>query len=491
MAILARAYFLLGRALPKSLLPSNSACPNFCVVPSHSDTKQKPNVIVFFTDQQRWDSTGVHGNPLGLTPNFDRLCRTGTHLANSFTCQPVCGPARACLQTGTYATQNGTWRNGKPLNKDLKTLANCFTEAAYKTGYIGKWHLSAASIGPVPKEDRGGYDFWLGSNLLESTSDAYLTKVYNEAGEEVLLPGYRVDALTDEAIRFIDRHKEHPFFLFTSFLEPHHQNHRDDYPAPDGCEQQYTGRWTPPDLQTLGGTSARQLGGYWGMVKRLDEAFGRIFDTLKSLDLLENTIVLFTSDHGCHFKTRNSEYKRSCHESSLRVPTLLHGPGFEGGHHFQPLASLVDLPPTLLEAAGIPVPESMTGKSLLPEIHGKIRSKEDDFIVAQISESQHGRTIRTRRWKYCVSAPWSENPRPESYTEESLYDLSADPYELENLIGMETFAAITTELREKLFKKLGEIGEPEVPVIPAPPQHSKQRRIEVRGYHPPTPETGQ
>jgi len=441
----------------------------------------QPNVLVFFTDQQRWDSTGVHGNPLGLTPNFDRLCRTGTHLVHHFTCQPVCGPARACLQTGTYATQNGSYNNGVPLNPDLPTIAKAFAGAGYDTGYIGKWHLAAEeNSGAVPQENRGGYDYWLASNLLEMTSDAYETRVYNNDNEEVTLPGYRVDALTDAAIRYIAAPREKPFFLFTSYLEPHHQNHRDDYPAPDGYEEQYSQRWTPADLQALGGSSARHLGGYWGMVKRLDEAFGRVLDALKSLGILDNTIILFTSDHGCHFKTRASEYKRSPHDSSLRVPTLLHGPGFEGGRSFQPLTSLVNLPATLLDAAGIDVPDSMTGKSLLAEIRGDVKRAEgDDFIIAQISGAQHGRAIRTRRWKYSVSAEWTQAPRPESYTEEFLYDLQADPHELDNLIGRESFSDITEELREKLTAKLREIGEPEVPIRLAPARHSGQRKISL------------
>ena len=118
-------------------------------------------------------------------------------------------------------------------------------------------------------------------------------------------------------------HQQEPFFLFISYIEPHHQNHIDDYPPPDGYREQYTGRWTPPDLAALGGSSAQHLGGYFGMVKRLDEALGRLQDALESLSLSDNTVVLFTSDHGNHFKTRNAEYKRSCHESSVRVPTAI------------------------------------------------------------------------------------------------------------------------------------------------------------------------
>src|SRR5450759_1644084 len=128
---------------------------------SHHATKQ-PNVIVFFTDQQRWDTTGVHGNPLELTPNFDRMATEGTHARYAFTCQAVCGPARASLQTGMYATQTGCFRNGIALPSSAQTLAYYFNAAGYHTGYIGKWHL--ADTDPVPEQLRGGYQYWLASN---------------------------------------------------------------------------------------------------------------------------------------------------------------------------------------------------------------------------------------------------------------------------------------------------------------------------------------
>ncbi|HRW46975.1 MAG TPA: sulfatase-like hydrolase/transferase, partial [Caldilinea sp.] len=172
---------------------------------------RKPNVIVFFTDQQRWDTTGVHGNPLGLTPNFDRMARTGTDVHYSFTCQPVCGPARSCLQTGRYATNTGVFRNGIVLDPNMETLAKSFRAGGYTTGYIGKWHLAAAD--PTPVEQRGGYGYWLAANTLEFTSDVYDTVVYNTDSEPVKLPGYRVDALTDAAIRYVDNHQQDPFFL--------------------------------------------------------------------------------------------------------------------------------------------------------------------------------------------------------------------------------------------------------------------------------------
>jgi len=446
-------------------------------------------VIVFFTDQQRWDTTGVHGNPLGLTPNFDRMAARGTHLASSFTCQPVCGPARSSMQTGTYATSTGCYRNEIPLPQDAKTLAHYFRDAGYATGYIGKWHLAGGLengvVGPVDPGRRGGYDFWLASNMLEFTSDAHDTVVYDGKGERKNLPGYRVDALTDAAIRYVDSHKDQPFFLFLSFLEPHHQNHRDDYPAPEGYRERYQGRWTPPDLAALGGSTYRHLGGYYGMVKRLDEALGRLLDALRSLRLEEDTIVLFTSDHGNHFKTRNAEYKRSLHDASIRVPTVLIGPGFRGGGRVEELVSLIDLPPTLLDVAGLPVPEGMQGRSILPLLGGPQQVGVDHWpqeVFVQISEAEVGRAVRTRRWKYGVAAPESdpwEEASSDRYVEAYLYDLLADPYELNNLVGMESHVRVSKVMRERLLHRMAEAGEEEPEIEPAPPRPTAgQLRIE-------------
>ncbi|GAB4346281.1 MAG: hypothetical protein Kow0099_27370 [Candidatus Abyssubacteria bacterium] len=351
----------------------------------------------------------------------------------------------------------------------MKTLAHHFREAGYQTAYIGKWHLAGEE--PVSEEKRGGYEYWLGADMLEFTSQPYDTVVYDNENRPVKLPGYRVDALTDAAIRYIDSHRDTPFYLFLSFLEPHHQNDIDDYIAPDGYRERYTDRWVPSDLATLGGSTRDHLGGYYGIVKRLDEALGRLLDALKSLRLTEETIVLFTSDHGCHFKTRNWEYKRSCHESSIRVPTALWGPGFYGGGQITQLVSLIDLPPTLLDAAGLPIPEQMQGRSLLPLLRGESEGWPEEVFI-QISESEVGRAIRTYRWKYSVIAwdkePWAD-AASERYTERYLYDLEADPDELENLIDLESHREVADELRKLLIRRMIEAGEA-APIIEAAPR---------------------
>lgn len=427
----------------------------------------KPNVLVFLTDQQRFDTLGVHGNPLGLTPNIDRMAERGTNFEHAFTPNPVCAPARSALLTGLMPTSTGVHVNGIPLAADARTIAGAFNDAGYRTGYIGKWHL--ADQDPVPEEQRGGFQNWLGANLLEFSSDEYRTVVWDEDCEPVMLPGYRADALTDAIIRFIADNHDRPFMLFSSFLEPHHQNERDDYPAPDGYAERYTGRWTPPDLATLGGTSAAHLGGYYGQVKRLDECIGRINDALKSLGLLDDTIVVVTSDHGSHFKTRNAEYKRSCHEASIRVPFVMHGGPFTAGGRHSELVSTLDLPATLFEIAGADI-EKLHGRSLLPLVERREGAEPwRDSVLVQISESQLGRALRTARWKYAVTVPGDGGVEAASsswYEEDELYDLAADPYELNNLIHDAAFDDVIVGLRKKLVQQIRTLEGTEATIRP-------------------------
>jgi arylsulfatase A-like enzyme len=385
-----------------------------------------------------------------------------------------------------FATNTGVHVNELPLAEDAVTLAKLFNQAGYETGYIGKWHLSGGRIGhfdwkqePVVPEKRGGYKHWMGVECTEFISDSYDTYLFDQDGNKKKLPGYRVDAYADEAIRFIDQFQHDQFFLFLSFLEPHHQNHHDNYPAPDGYAQQYKNCWVPPDLASLGGTSQAHLPGYYGMVKRLDEAFGRVLDALKSLDLMEDTIVLFLSDHGNHFKTRNDEYKRSCHDSSIRIPCAFGGSVFERGQRIKQVFSLVDIPPTLLDACNLDIPSTMEGRSAMSLLtHDEEDWKDEAFI--QISESHIGRALRTRKWKYAIGnfelSPF-ENPKADSYKETYLYDLESDPYELTNLIGYTSHQQISEILRDKLLSWIEKVEGERPEIKSAPVVHNIGQRV--------------
>lgn len=420
---------------------------------------KRPSVIVFFTDQQRADTLGVDGNPSGLTPNLDRMAGRGTMFEAACASNPVCAPSRAAILTGRYPTDVGVHNNLMPLDPSIPTLGRIYQEAGYRTAYIGKWHLG--STNPVPANERQGYDHWLASNLLEFTSDAYRTVVYDDDGAPVELPGYRADGITDAAIRFIAESSDQPFFLFVSLLEPHHQNETDSYPAPEVYETAFQDAWVPPDLVALGGTSPQHLPGYYGQVKRLDDCMGRIRDVLVSLEIEGDTIVTYTSDHGAHFKTRNGEYKRSCHDASIRVPLLMEGPGFPAGHRVSAPVSTVDVAPTLLDACQVDRPDEMRATSLLDE------RGPDAAVLVQVSEAETGRALRTRRWKYHVVADAEGDPATATaYREVELYDLSIDPYELDNILDSEGHRKIAAELRAALCSAVLEIEGTEPTVTP-------------------------
>jgi arylsulfatase A-like enzyme len=445
----------------------------------------RPNILIVFSDQQRWDTLGVNGSPMGLTPHLDRLAREGTRFVLPITNQPVCAPARACLLSGQYATSHGVWRNGFGLAPDTPTLATCLAREGYQTGYVGKWHLAGREHGhgAVPPEARGGFaDFWEAANVPELVSRPFETVLYDGAGAEVRPPGYRVDATTDRAIAALrhfagrgagggasSRLAGRPFVQMVSFLEPHHQNDVDRYVPPEGYEARYANPFVPPDLRPLPGNWQTQLPGYYGCVASLDENVGRLLQALEETGQLEQTIVVYTADHGCHFRTRNAEYKRSCHDASLRIPLVIWGGPFSRRQVVPEPVGLVDLLPTLLDAAGVAIPETAQGRSLLPLARREASACESwpPEVLVQISESCTGRALRSERWTYCVAAPRGAGPAEASsavYVETHLYDDFADPAQHVNLLGRERYRKVAQGLRERLVARMVAAGEaaPEV-----------------------------
>ncbi len=446
---------------------------------------KKPNIVFIFSDQQRHDTLGCYdeySKEINVTPNLDKLAEEGVLFESSFTCQPVCGPARACLQTGVHATETGCYINGISLPITNKNIANYFSNSGYEVGYIGKWHLASTILRskevkrkkisyrnkPIPPERRGGYkDFWLASDILEFTSHGYDGYLFDGDMNKVEFKGYRVDCLTDFAIDYLDtREGKKPFFLFISYLEPHHQNDRNVFEGPVGSKEKFKDFKVPGDLEGTRGNWRENFPDYLGCCNSIDMNAKRIQNKLEELEISDNTIIFFTSDHGCHFRTRNDEYKRSCHEATVHVPLIIKGPGFEGGKRVSELVSLIDLPPTLLRAAGIDIPEQMRGRPLQELINGNASNWQQDVFI-QISESHVGRAIRTKKWKYSVRAPNMNgylNSHSDSYMEDFLYDLENDIHERNNLVKDPEYAGVRAELAEILKRRMKGAGE-EVPII--------------------------
>lgn len=446
----------------------------------------RPNILFYFSDQQRWDTIGAYGQKLPITPHLDQLGREGVVFEEAYTAQPVCGPCRAMFQTGKYPTETGCFRNNVQLPQGVKTLAEYFHEGDYDTAYIGKWHLASDgelektptvdyTITAIPPERRGGYKgFWRASDVLEFTSHGYDGYVFDENMNRCDFKGYRVDCITDFALEYLDSYKgDKPFFMTISHIEPHHQNDRNCHEGPDGSKEKFKDFELPGDLAALKGNAKEEYPDYLGSCKSLDDNLGHVIAKLKEKGIYENTIIIYSSDHGSHFMTRNKDshlngyddYKRSCHSSCLHVPLIIAGPGYRGGKRIKDLVSTASLTKTFLAMGGISVPD-MIGENLKEVVEGTYPERVNE-IFAQISESRVGRCIRTSQYLYSVYAPNKHgglHAGSDVYQEEFLYDIVNDPYELHNLVEDENYVDIRKTLAERLCWHMEQAGE-EVPTI--------------------------
>lgn len=426
---------------------------------------QQPNIVFLFSDQQRFDTLGVNGQPLDVTPYLDELAFEGVNFEQAYTPQPVCGPARSCLQSGLFATETGCFVNGISLPVEQKTIAKSLNEAGYETAYVGKWHLATDKEQnyetlPVPKERRGGYeDYWMASDVLEFTSDGYGGYVYNKENERVEFSGYRADCITDFAIDYLrQRQSDKPFFLFVSYIEPHHQNNHHTFEGPLGSRGRFANFIKPDDLLEGEGDWEVEMPNYLGCCHAIDQNVGRIIEVLKEQGIYEDTVMIYTSDHGCHFMTMKKyidpdgadDYKRSPEENSIHIPMIIRGPGFKGNISESKLVSLLDLPKTILCLAGCES-NHVQGRDLQTIFADENWENE---IYIQISESMVGRALRTDRYKYIIHAPHKkpfEDSGSEIYVEGWFYDLLNDPLEEHNLIDDPAYAPIKLQLRDKII----------------------------------------
>jgi len=447
----------------------------------------KPNILMIHSDQFRSDFICAAGqNPMNHTPNLDAMYRRGTVFQNAYTNQPLCSPSRACLFTGQYATTTGVWKltnENIGLKPEAITLAKLLKQSGYSTNYIGKWHLAPKNnktregLGFVPIEYRGGFtDLWQASNVFELTSHPYEGTIWDGEGRPITFKDvFRADFLTGLTEKFLRQKHEKPFFLVLSQLEPHQQNDLNGFAPPKGYAEKFSNPYIPQDVKQFPGDWAKQLANYYGDCKAIDDSVGRIFKILKEENLYDNTIVIFISDHGCHFRTRNSEYKRSPHESSIHIPLIIQGPGFNNGRIISELISMVDAAPSILDFLKIPIPSSMQGRSFIPLMKDeKARESWRNEVFVQISESETARALRTPEWTYVALAPDS-NPGHESgssyYRDYQLYNNISDPYQLINLAGRDdppslihnngnlSLREITNQLRQRLIERMVEAGE--------------------------------
>ena len=425
------------------------------IAPAYGDDKpRRPNILLIIPDQLRAQALGCMGNPDVKSPYLDRLASQGVLFRQTFANTPVCCPARSVLLTGKYAHKNGMVCNDLRLRESETTLAELLKDAGYQTGLIGKWHLDGGKRDPgfvPPGPRRQGFDFWA---ACECRHD-HFNPVYFRDTNKPIRPGkFEPEALTDVAVDFIRANRTRPFFLMLSMGPPH-----DPYGAPERYMKLYDSEKLTMRPNWKEGTrhaGRKEIAAYYAAITAIDDQVGRLMRLLEDLALDNDTLVVFTSDHGDMLGSQGELLKRKPWEESIRVPGIFRCPArVKGGRRTDALLSHVDLAPTLLSLCGVPIPQDVQGRDLSKVVSGET-DKGPDSVFFQIFVPFAGdgtpnpwRGVRTERYMFArtEAKPWV------------LYDLKRDPYELKNLATDADSAPILRELDARLTKWMRDTGD--------------------------------
>ncbi|MGQ0429421.1 MAG: sulfatase-like hydrolase/transferase [Gammaproteobacteria bacterium] len=455
----------------------------------------RPNIVVVVIDDLRWDELGFAGHPYLETPNIDALARASACFTRAFHSTPLCSPNRACILTGEYVTKHGIYNNvGRDqLSAQLRTFTRTLQAAGYHTAHIGKWHM-----GDSPRP-RPGYDHWVSFAGQGRIVDPELF----EDGGLHRVSGYITDILTGRAVDYIEnrRDRDKPFCLFVGHkaVHPDAVQRADasiDMSAPMGylAAERHRGRYAervypkarsadPADISRIGSQVLRRIlerkqspenQKQWGatlnegadqqgirdraeMMLAVDEGMGRLLAALDGQGIAENTVVVFTSDNGYFFGEHGLGVERRFpYEESIRSPLLIRYPGkFQAGDRIDALVSMIDIAPTLLELAGREPTANIQGRSLLPLATHQTGAGRPSVLVEYYSHDQpmpwildvDYRAVRTKRHKLIH---WLQYPDLDE-----LYDLDADPLEMQNLAGTGS-RELQATLRAELLRLVGE-----------------------------------
>ena len=448
----------------------------------------RPNVVFLFADQLRAASVPAYGETQIDTPHLDRLAREGTTFRHMVSTCPVCTPYRAMLLTGRHPQTTGHVVNFLRTRHDEIGLGDAFAHAGYRTAWVGKWHLHTGSFpqidGPdfVPEgRDRLGFAHWRGYNFHTNYFDG---TVNLDGWRCERWEGYETHALNRYAVEFLDAAAGEPFCLFLSPHQPHHTRHEW---APQECFDRLPAQLTlpanVPDGRRAGALAAYR--NYLAMTLALDDMVGELLDALDRRGLAENTLLIFTSDHGSQMGAHGwgAFKKKVPYEESLLVPLLVRWPGvFEGGGECDVLTAPVDLFPTLCGLCGVPVPRTVEGHDLSAAWRGEPGAFEQDALLTMnftaaydyLVDGEEWRGVRTRTHGY---ARWLNGTR-------ELFDLATDPLEMANLAGRPEHADLERAMEAKLQELMAERNDRLVPCSSYADWLDAQRRV-VRNVHGP------
>jgi len=458
--------------------------------------RRKPNILFVFADQLRSMELGCYGGDQVRTPNLDRLAREGVLFSKAFSIQPVCSPFRAMLMTGNFPVKNGMVLNDHLLKNPTLYFAEVCKSAGYNTGYIGKWHIDGyGRTNCIPPERWRGFDYW---RTLECTH-TYFNSEYFHQDEKKARTWTQYDAIsqTDEACSFIkEKSGIDPFMMVLSWGPPH-----DPYIAPE----KYMKRFSPdsirlrenvndfaaaeqmwkesdtelsdefiknrersmPGLQNRGNDEVKKwYCGYYAAIEALDECMGNLLKTLEDKGELDNTIIVFTSDHGDNLGSHRQYGKNMPYEESISIPFIIRYPEkIKPGTKTDALLAPIDMMPTVLSLAGIDCPD-VDGKDLSDVARGKGKDDRDALLLIKplwlsVNWITNGngpwRGVRTHRYTYALKSdslkPWL------------LFDNETDPYQFKNLVGDPAYANLVKKLDTRTNELLALAGDPENPIF--------------------------
>lgn len=423
-----------------------------CRARGHRQTRP-PSILLVLADGWRAQALEASGDPNLRAPNLDGLLRTGVFFSRTYSVNPACAPARASLLTGRYPHACRVLSDGQPLPADERTLGELFAEAGYMTGYIGKWALDGAEepgfVPPGPR--RRGFAFWAAFNR----GHRYFDSVYfRDSPEPVRAEGFEADYQTRLACEFIREHASQPFFLVLSWGPPHPPR-----TPPPPFAQLYDPARLRLRANVPGGAAAEArlaLAGYYGLCSALDACLGQILEVLELTGAAEQTILVFTSDHGEMLGSHGLDLAEAPFEEAVRVPLVIRHPrAGRGGRRVDSFATSVDLAPTLLSLAGLEPAEGMQGRDLSAHLLAGEGPRAETVYV-------HGRLGTPAEWRMLVRGLDKVVVNRELHVTH-LYNLGQDPYERRNLAAEAGQARRRDEMTAILRDRMRRLGDRVLP----------------------------
>ncbi len=443
---------------------------------------QQTNVLFILADQWRFSAFTHAHDPNVRTPNFDRLAQQGMHFARTYAANPVCTPNRSCILTGRYSHQHGMVHNNIMLPPSERPMPQVFLDAGYATHYIGKWHMDGEpKPGFVPPGwRRRGIQTFEGFNRghYYPKGAQYFTNEGELLHPQVYEPTYQADL----AMAFMKRNRTHPFFCYLSWGPPHTPyNPPPKWKVYDAEKIEW--RDNVPQAVRDDPWTKNAIAGYYGLCSSLDFELSRILKFLDDEGLAQNTLVVFTADHGDMLGSHGAYYKSKPEEESLHVPLYMRLPGkIQAGSRTETLVSSIDLMPTILSICGLRSPSTVTGQDLSGVALGK-GSPKVDFVYAegQMRVKENGRgeaagdeggdkgatgVSRGMEWRAVVTAQHKLVMRFDGSIA-ALFDREKDPYEMKNLAEERSAAALRGDLLAKSKKRGADTGDRFPHVTPA------------------------